>query len=869
MLRTSSDLTPPPQPLQPMVVAVMVFGLCLLLSAVIIEKIDLARISTDRNNVYTLANDHALTIQNHIDRALSAVYAMEALVQQSHGTVSNFDDVASKMLPNYPGASVLIQAPSGIISHAVPKAGNEKAIGLNLLQDSVMRAETHLARNTGKLTLAGPLPLRQGGIGLVARLPIFLSRTDGSRYFWGFTNVVMKFPQSLDAIGLHKLTARGMNYQLWRINPDNGQTQTIVSSTSTHLTGAVHVSFAVPNGVWNLSVMPQAGWGDMKGLVQKGSLGVFMSFLLAYLAKLQTRQFQHKRDLEQQVAERTADIESSKAQLAATLDAIPDLLFELDSHGVCYACHAPLQHPLSASAEQLLGHSVHDVLPDDAARVVLESLAEAQASGLSNGRQLFLPQQGRGYWFELSVACKKTAASTQEPRFIVISHDITDHRLAQDNVEKLAYFDILTGLPNRALLNERIGHALTESARRREHLCLMFLDLDHFKNINDTLGHTIGDQLLVILAGRMRLTTRDQDTVARFGGDEFIVLLPNTDARGAVRVAEKLLHAISQPVFVGSHELGVTPSIGIAVYPEDGQDADSLSQHADVAMYRAKSRGRNGFQFFTTEMQVKAARTLLLDNELRRALARDQFELHYQPQVSIATNEVVGVEALLRWTHPELGRVSPSEFIPVAESNGLIVSIGEWVLRTAIVQAKVWQTMGLHQMTVAVNLSAVQFRQPHLDAIINDILVQANLPPHLLELELTESVAHQDPLGAVVIMDQLHRRGIRLAIDDFGTGYSSLSYLKRFAAHQIKIDQSFVRDITSDTDDIAIVRAIIRMARSLGLTTIAEGVETVEQLELLRQEGCDEAQGYLVCKPLPAHQLVTFLNSHRVKRTVL
>lgn len=322
------------------------------------------------------------------------------------------------------------------------------------------------------------------------------------------------------------------------------------------------------------------------------------------------------------------------------------------------------------------------------------------------------------------------------------------------------------------------------------------------------------------------------------------------------------MHTISQPVQLGHHELTVTPSMGIAQYPRDGEDLETLSKHADVAMYRAKQSGRNGYQFFTTEMQVHSARSLQLENALRRALERDQLRLHYQPQLSLARGQIIGVEALLRWHHPELGAVSPAEFIPIAETSGQIQKVGEWVLRTAVAQARQWMDQGLPPMMMSVNLSAVQFRHPDLPELVERILREGQLPPRQLELELTEGVALHDPLGAIEVLEQLHQRGVRISIDDFGTGYSSLSYLKRFQAYKLKIDQSFVRDITDDPDDRAIVNAIISMARSLGMRTIAEGVETEAQLALLRAQGCNEIQGYVFSKPLPPEELVGLLREH-------
>jgi diguanylate cyclase (GGDEF)-like protein len=430
-------------------------------------------------------------------------------------------------------------------------------------------------------------------------------------------------------------------------------------------------------------------------------------------------------------------------------------------------------------------------------------------------------------------------------------------------IQRLAHFDPLTGLPNRLLLNDRSEHALNVARRNQQCLALMFLDLDHFKNINDSLGHRVGDEVLVALAMRLKSAVREQDTVARLGGDEFIVLLPDTDAAGAARVADKLLQTTLKPFQIEQNELTVTPSIGIALYPQDGTDLDTLSRSADAAMYKAKEEGRNNYRFFTREIQAQSDRTLVLDNALRRALERNQLQLHFQPQISLVTGQIVGAEALLRWHHPQLGSVSPAEFIPVAESNGLILPIGEWVLRTALKQLGDWITRGMLPITLAVNLSAVQFRHANLPQLVSSILLDAALDPALLELELTEGVAMTHPLSAIATMDDLHQRGVRMSIDDFGTGYSSLSYLKRFQVYKLKIDQTFVRDITDDPDDKAIVGAIISMASSLGLKTIAEGVETAGQLAFLRARGCDEVQGYFFSRPLPADAFEQFTQNHR------
>ncbi len=488
------------------------------------------------------------------------------------------------------------------------------------------------------------------------------------------------------------------------------------------------------------------------------------------------------------------------------------------------------------------------------------------------------PAQG-SIWITLDITARKRAETALllaradleklvEKRTAELSRTVmaleqkaAEQKAAEAHIQRLAHFDPLTGLPNRVLLNDRSQHALSVARRGNQSVALMFLDLDHFKNINDSLGHRVGDGVLVQLAERLRSAVREQDTVSRLGGDEFILLLPDTDAVGATEVAKKLLQAALLPFQIEQHELTVTPSIGIALYPKDGLDLDTLSKCADAAMYHAKEDGRNSYRFFTPEIQAYSDRTLLLNNALRRALERNQLALHYQPQISMETGQVVGAEALLRWHHPELGHVSPGEFIPIAESNGLILPIGEWVIRTATAQLASWMAQGMPPITMAINLSSVQFRHADLPELISSILQEAALPPELLELELTEGVAMTNPLGAIATMDDLRQRGVRMSIDDFGTGYSSLSYLKRFQVYKLKIDQSFVRDIEQDPDDKAIVGAIISMATSLGLKTIAEGVETEGQLAFLRARGCTEVQGYYFSRPLPMKQFEEFVQN--------
>jgi diguanylate cyclase (GGDEF)-like protein len=411
-------------------------------------------------------------------------------------------------------------------------------------------------------------------------------------------------------------------------------------------------------------------------------------------------------------------------------------------------------------------------------------------------------------------------------------------------------------------IDSRINDLLSLAKYNDITMTVMFLDLDDSKKINDTLGFSVGDGLLMEASKRLKHVMREEDTIVRFGGDAFIILLPNVEIVGASKIAQNFLNVFKKPFQINEHELTISCSIGIALHPDDGNDFETLYKSADTAMYRAKQEGKNSFCFCTVEMQQHSLRNIALCNALHHALDHNQMQLHYQPQFSTQSGTIIGAEALIRWNHPDYGNISPTEFIPIAEENGTILSIGEWVLRTAAEAAKAWMEQGRSPIIIAVNLSAIQFRSPNLPTLVGTILSEVGLPPEYLELELTESIAMHDPQKSINIMNELHAKGIRMSIDDFGTGYSSLSYLKKFKIYKLKIDQSFVRDISIDAEDKAIVSAIISMAKSLGLQTIAEGVETISQLNYLREQQCGEIQGYYFSKPLPKEEFEAFRDKY-------
>jgi diguanylate cyclase (GGDEF)-like protein/PAS domain S-box-containing protein len=670
-------------------------------------------------------------------------------------------------------------------------------------------------------------------------------------------------------------------------------------------------------------------------------------------------------------------LRESQQRLQATLNALPDLMLEVDGQGRYCAIHTTYTQDLVAPAEKLLGDTIHQHLPASAVETIMQALAQAREEGLSRGKLIELPRpDGRAEWFELSVA-RKDRLPGQEPHFIVISRNvtqrhqseqalrqlsvaveqspisvvitdlrgcieyvnaaftrvsgyaldevlghnprilqsgktpastyqsmwsqltqgkpwqgevvnkskageeyiesvliypvrdpqgevthylahkenITEKKRASERLERLSGHDQLTGLPNRRLLQTYFAQASSHGAQA----AVLWIDLDNFKDINDSLGHNTGDMLLLEVTRRLRDHLEPTDWLIRHAGDDFIALLPGASQDRAAALAQQLLHSLAEPLELAGEDLSMTASIGIALCPADAADFDPLLHKAETAMYRVKDEGRNHYCFFTPELQARSSRTLGLAQALKHAQQRGELHLVYQPQIALDGERIVGIEALLRWNSPQWGHVSPGEFIPIAESTGLIVPLGEWVLRTALAQLRVWRDMGLPPLLLAVNLSAVQFNQTDLPELIAQVLQEAGVPPQCLELELTEAVAMKNPEAAAARIAALESQGVQLSIDDFGTGYSSLSYLKRFRLHKLKIDQSFVRELDHDTEDQAIVMAIIQLARSLGLRTLAEGVETPEQLAFLRQHGCQLVQGYHFSKPLPPAQLLDFV----------
>jgi diguanylate cyclase (GGDEF)-like protein/PAS domain S-box-containing protein len=556
-------------------------------------------------------------------------------------------------------------------------------------------------------------------------------------------------------------------------------------------------------------------------------------------------------------------LEASEARFRVLTDSSIDLVSVMDATGLLQYQSAALRPLLGFDPVDTVGKNVFDLIHRDdveGVRAAFRRIVEGQQSTEPIEMRL---QHRDGSWRTFESLGTNCLGNPHIHGVVFNSRDVTDRKVIQQRIQHLAYHDNLTGLPNRGLLQDRLARSIARAERSGRKVAVLFIDLDNFKNINDTLGHDVGDELLRQVSRRLSECVRLEDTIARQGGDEFIVLLDSLDdGRSASVVAQKILNSLRLPLSLGGTEQHVSGSVGIAVFPEDGRDPQTLMKNADTAMFHGKGLGKNTYQYFTAQMNIAVKRRMTLESALRRAVMQKDFVLHYQPQINLETGEIIAVEALVRWKSEDSGIIMPGDFIPLAEETGLINDIGEWVLREGCRQAKEWLDMGLARRRMAVNLSARQFSDKAFLDMVTRVLAESRLDPTLLELEITESQVMRQTEGMIMLLNRLSEMGVQLAIDDFGTGYSSLSYLKRLPIQKLKIDQSFIRDITVDPNDTAIVVAIINMAKSLELDTIAEGVETAGQLALLRSKGCREGQGYYFSPPLPAQEVYPLLRTN-------
>jgi diguanylate cyclase (GGDEF)-like protein/PAS domain S-box-containing protein len=553
-------------------------------------------------------------------------------------------------------------------------------------------------------------------------------------------------------------------------------------------------------------------------------------------------------------------LEASEARFRVLTESSLDLISVIDGDGTLLYQSGALRNLLGYDPADTIGKNVFELIHRDDLGVVRVAFGRIVETRQSSEPLELRFRHRDGAWRTFEALGTNCLANPHIRGVVFNSRDVTDRKVIQQRIQHLAYHDNLTGLPNRSLLQDRLARSIARAERAGRKVAVLFIDLDNFKNINDALGHDVGDELLRHVSRRLSECVRIEDTIARQGGDEFIVLLDNLDDnRGASVVAQKILNSLRQPFQMGGTEQHVSGSVGIALYPEDGRDAQTLMKNADTAMFHGKGLGKNTYQYFTSQMNIAVKRRMTLESALRRAVMQKDFVLHYQPQINLETGEIIAVEALVRWKTEDSGTVMPGDFIPLAEETGLINEIGEWVLREGCRQAKEWEGMGLPRRRMAINLSARQFGDRAFLDMVTRVLADTGLDPACLELEITESQVMRQTDGMIMLLNRLSEMGVHLAIDDFGTGYSSLSYLKRLPIQKLKIDQSFIRDITVDPNDTAIVVAIINMARSLDLETIAEGVETAGQLALLRSKGCRIGQGFLFSPPVRAEAIYPLL----------
>ncbi len=559
----------------------------------------------------------------------------------------------------------------------------------------------------------------------------------------------------------------------------------------------------------------------------------------------------------------TCLLRQSEERLHSFIDSANDLIYSITPDGRLLYVNQSWQKAIGYAGDEQPEVLLWDVISQEALTQFKQDLEQLMEGGNTQILEtVFATRDGEEVIAEGSLTC-----SSKDGKVVAIwgiFRDISERKLIQKQLYHLAHYDSLTGLPNRALFMDRLQQGRAQAKRGKKQMAVLFLDLDRFKIINDTLGHPVGDKLLQCAASRLQLCVREVDTVARIGGDEFIIVLQGLNGTAdAEKIASKILKTLSEPCLVNDHELFITTSLGISIYPDDDVDTDNLIQKADIAMYSAKSEQCNTFKFYDVKMDENSHKRFILENSMRKGLENDDFRLHYQPKVNLLTGKVTAMEALLRWEHPELGLLSPVEFIPLAEETGLIVPMGEWVLRQACCQNMEWQRQDLFHLRVAVNLSGYQLQQKNLISVIKQTLEHSGMDSKYLELEITETVIMQNPEFTTSVLAELREMGIHISIDDFGTGYSSLSHLKRFSVNTLKIDKSFMHDVVSNKTDAAIAKAIIAMGNSLDIGVIAEGVETEGQLSFLKETMCDEVQGYLFSRPLPAEDVVAFMRDRK------
>ncbi|MPS49449.1 EAL domain-containing protein [Methylobacillus sp.] len=832
----------------PLIVAVLI-GISLLGIACYIHELEhQARVKEERHYVAMLAAGVRARIEGELNSSIHLGLGLSTYVAANPNiNADSFNRVVASLVHYSRHLKAITMAPDNVVRYVYPLAGNEQLLGVrNPPWEAGREVSLEESRHP---ELIGPVNLVQGGRGMVHRLPLFVPVKDGGESYWGTASIVLDIDSLLKAAGLQ---VRGpvLSYALRRLN-DHGQVEMISGDSNlfSHHPVMLEIDLGA-HGDWQLAGMPTSGWGR---LVQQNDwvfwVGVSLALALATLAYVWLRTIQ-------QLRRRDARMRLATSVFASSSEGILIANPNDEVIGINPAVTALTGY----SVQELLGRPVSFLAPE---QTVAESRRQASFSisekGVWQGEALIKHKQG----YTFPVALTITTVTGEDGRvecYINTFSDISERKANEARIHDLAHTDTLTGLPNRMSLYS----GLEERLANVQPIGVMILDLDNFKIINDTLGHHVGDQLLIEVARRLVCCVGEQGIVARLGGDEFVIVLDCPQATQiAGRVAKEVLQRLAQPYLIEGYELHSSSSIGIGVSPHDGSDPHSLLKNIDTAMYAAKSSGKNNFKFFTEKMREQINERMQMENHLRQAILRNEFELHYQPQVDLGTGRIIGMEALVRWNHPEWGMVHPEKFIRVAEECNLVIPLGEWVLCEACRQISQWSRQGLEAVCISVNISARQLKSRYLFTLIDNLMMTHQIKPGMLELEITESAVMDDPEQTIPRMKELKNKGVALAIDDFGTGYSSLSYLKLLPLTRLKIDRSFVKDIETDPNDAAICAATIALARTLGLGLVAEGVETEAQLEYLRAQGCDSAQGYYFSKPLPANNIMAFVSRHQ------
>ena len=766
---------------------------------------------------------------------------------------------------------------------------NLRVFGYDHYHDPIRRMLIDQARDTGEAVLTEKVKLAQETdqriqAGVLMAIPVYkngavLDTLEQRRaHFLGLVGSAFRMNDLMDGI----LGAGSVDVDIEIYGGTQISNETLMYDADGHRTSDIkipHARFEATNQInilgrtWTVMARSMPSFDaqfDARSSYLVVYAGIGSSVLLAWLTWLLVHG--------QVVARLTAQqIGVSKRRLDAILDSAGEGIITMDERGVIETFNPAAERIFGYSEREVIGQPSHILLPEskrEKHQGIFKLYTTTGEKKMKWAAREVVAERKDGTIFPLELTSSEVRDVADSKRtFIAVVRDITQRKAAEQEIQSLAYYDTLTGLPNRILLQDRLRQLIAESHRDQHKFALLFLDLDRFKYVNDAMGHAVGDQLLLAVALRLRECVREGDTVSRMGGDEFIVLLREIDRQDTTRVANKILQAIAKPYDIEKMQIGTHASIGISIYPDTATDVSSLFKQADIAMYRAKADGRGQFQFFTPEMNFHADRLFSMERDLRVAIEQTQFILHYQPQFHLASGRICGVEVLLRWQHPQQGLIFPVDFIPAAEETGQIVPIGSWMLRAACMQLAEWRKQGLPAFPIAVNFSIRQLRQHNLAQSIIDILQETGLAPSDLELEITEGSMIGDTMLIMAFLDRMSELGVRLSIDDFGTGYSSLNYLKKMPLNRLKIDQSFVRDIVIDENDAIIVDSIISLGHKFGLEVIAEGVETVEQLNFLRLHKCDEVQGFYLSQPLPAEALIDFVRTQEkmmeTKRAVL